>query len=123
MLWDISIDSLQDQACRIANRNLTYREWEQYLGRDMPYWRTCPTIPLDPAIMDEMIEQADAHAREGLTKQAETLRRGIEGIEKKLSNESFVAKAPAEVVERERERLGELKRDMAALSASLELLG
>jgi valyl-tRNA synthetase len=64
-----------------------------------------------------------AAERSQLEKQAKTLRRGIEGIEKKLSNESFLSKAPAEVVERERERLAVLRRDLAAVEKSLGALG
>ena len=55
-----------------------------------------------------------------LTKQRETLTKGISSIEAKLHNESFVAKAPPEVVKRERERLALLYADLAALKKSLE---
>ena len=44
-LWDVSFESWQARACRIANRNLTREEWEQYLG-DEPYRVTCPDAPL-----------------------------------------------------------------------------
>lgn len=44
ILWDASIASWQAQACRIANRNLTPEEWEQYPG-DEPYRKTCPGLP------------------------------------------------------------------------------
>ncbi len=57
-----------------------------------------------------------------LTKQAETLRRGVEGIQAKLGNDNFVAKAPPAVVERERERLAQLQADLAAVEASLSAL-
>jgi WD40 repeat protein len=42
VLWDISFDSWKARACRIANRNLTEAEWEQYLGQGKPYRKTCP---------------------------------------------------------------------------------
>jgi WD40 repeat protein len=42
-LWDLSVKSWVSRACRIANRNLTQDEWQQYLG-DIPYHRTCPSI-------------------------------------------------------------------------------
>jgi len=41
-LW--TFQSLETQACRIANRNLTLDEWKQYLG-DQPYRKTCPDLP------------------------------------------------------------------------------
>ena len=53
-------------------------------------------------------------------KQAETLKRGIESIEKKLANENFVAKAPPEVVLRQRERLGELRRELETVTKALD---
>lgn len=57
-----------------------------------------------------------------LTKQAETLHRGIKGIEGKLGSEGFVAKAPAEVVQRERERLEKLQAELAAIEDALKNL-
>ena len=44
------------------------------------------------------------------------------GIEKKLGNESFLAKAPLEVVEEQRERLETAKGDVGRLTAALERL-
>jgi len=57
-----------------------------------------------------------------LTRQVQTLRRGIQGIEGKLANESFLAKAPPAVVGRERERLASLDAELAAVTESLETL-
>ena len=57
-----------------------------------------------------------------LTKQAETLRRGVQGIEAKLANEGFVSKAPPAVVQRERQRLAQLKADLEAVEKSLAAL-
>jgi len=42
--WDVSIESWRDRACRRANRNLTCKEWRQYLGSER-YHRTCPDLP------------------------------------------------------------------------------
>ncbi|MFA6133755.1 MAG: valine--tRNA ligase [Phycisphaerae bacterium] len=57
-----------------------------------------------------------------LTKQADLLRRGIGGIEGKLGNAGFVAKAPPAVVQKERERMAQLRADLAAVEKSLEAL-
>jgi len=57
-----------------------------------------------------------------LEKQAGRLAKGISGIEKKLASEGFLTKAPADVVQRERQRLGGLKEELAAVKASLEAL-
>jgi valyl-tRNA synthetase len=46
-----------------------------------------------------------------------------ERSERKLSDDRFLSRAPAEVVERERERLAALKEEAATLSAQLEELG
>ena len=40
-------ESWRARACAIANRNLTYDEWTQFLGAE-PYRRTCPALPIDP---------------------------------------------------------------------------
>ncbi|HUG88933.1 MAG TPA: valine--tRNA ligase [Actinomycetota bacterium] len=46
-----------------------------------------------------------------------------EKAERKLANEGFVTKAPAEVVEEQRRRLGQLKEEEAALREQLDELG
>ena len=33
------------EACQIAGRNLSRAEWDQYVGSDVPYVRTCPQYP------------------------------------------------------------------------------
>lgn len=40
VLWNLAPDSLIDQACTIANRNLTPSEWQRYMG-DRPLRQTC----------------------------------------------------------------------------------
>ncbi len=55
-LWDIDIKSWQKQACMIANRNITNKEWQQYVGLDEPYQKTCTELPYPP----EMNTAADA---------------------------------------------------------------
>ena len=45
MVWDVDPDHWDAMACRIAGRNLTGAEWNQYLpGRH--YQKTCPTRPV-----------------------------------------------------------------------------
>jgi valyl-tRNA synthetase len=46
----------------------------------------------------------------------------VEGLEKKLANESFVQRAPAEVVERERGRVADGRTRIASLREGLERL-
>jgi WD40 repeat protein len=42
--WLMDQELLRIKACRIVNRNFTRQEWQQYLG-DLPYHRTCPSLP------------------------------------------------------------------------------
>ncbi|HOF17855.1 MAG TPA: class I tRNA ligase family protein, partial [Phycisphaerae bacterium] len=57
-----------------------------------------------------------------LGKQKETLVKGIRGIEGKLDNENFIKRAPPDVVQRERQRLGELRAELNAVEKSLAAL-
>jgi valyl-tRNA synthetase len=60
--------------------------------------------------------------RERLTRQVQKLDKDIVAIEKKLANDGFVARAPADVVQKERERLLELSQARQQLSAALTRL-
>ena len=44
-VWEISLKSLLERACRLANRNLTRAEWQRYLGNET-YRPTCPQLPV-----------------------------------------------------------------------------
>jgi hypothetical protein len=49
--WDLRADNWKSMACRIANRNLTWQEWQLYLpGR--PYELTCPNLPPHPSAVE-----------------------------------------------------------------------
>jgi hypothetical protein len=45
VLWDLDVKSWVKRLCRIANRNLTFAEWQQYMGGDFRYHRTCFQLP------------------------------------------------------------------------------
>jgi WD40 repeat protein len=47
--WETGIDHLRERACEMANRNLTWEEWQQYMG-DRPYELTCPDLPPHPSV-------------------------------------------------------------------------
>ena len=49
-VWDLNLDSWLVRAGRIANRNLSTTEWNQYLGADSRYRPTFPNLPLDEGI-------------------------------------------------------------------------
>jgi WD40 repeat protein len=46
VFWDIRLESWIHHACRIANRNMTQVEWNQFIGSNIPYRRTCSEFPL-----------------------------------------------------------------------------
>ena len=46
ILWDVDVASWIRKACAIANRNLTHKEWAQYVGEDVPYQAPCPELPV-----------------------------------------------------------------------------
>jgi len=50
------------------------------------------------------------------------VRREIDGLNRKLSNASFVEKAPAEVVEENKRRLSDYQEQGGKLTAALERL-
>lgn len=52
MLWDMSPESWVSRACRIANRDLTSDEWNQYMG-SQAYHETCPANPGENAEGDD----------------------------------------------------------------------
>lgn len=60
-----------------------------------------------------------AAERERLNKELETLNKNLEGYARKLSNESFVAKAPAKVVEEEKRRQSEALENKAKVEEAL----
>jgi WD40 repeat protein len=44
-LWDIDFNSWISRACTIAGRNLSKQEWDEFIGAERPYHRTCPQFP------------------------------------------------------------------------------
>ncbi len=61
--------------------------------------------------------------RQRLRKQMDELAGHIKRVEGKLNNRNFTTRAPAEVVQRERQRLSDLKDKLERLEASLRELG
>lgn len=55
-LWTLESASWSDLICRTANRNLSYDEWNRFVGASKPYQLTCPDLPVHPSLF--------AHARE-----------------------------------------------------------
>jgi hypothetical protein len=42
----LDVDTLIEFACTRVGRNMTQQEWEHYIGRDVPYRKTCPHLPV-----------------------------------------------------------------------------
>ena len=57
-----------------------------------------------------------------LSKERDNLIGRIAGTEKKLSNENFTSRAPAEVVEKERQNLESLRTQLGGIETSLDSL-
>jgi len=80
------------------------------------------------AVVDELsialLWSADLKDKEiaRLTKSVEKLKGNYERLQKKLSNEGFVAKAPPDVIERERANLRKAENEYMAMKAKLERL-
>jgi len=100
-------------------------------GANMVEWSTNPSTPSIQAHMP--LESMDVYVDLGKfidvdaeivrnTKLLENLVKQIQGKEGKLSNESFVSRAPEDVVRKERESLGELISQRLSTEAALEKL-
>ena len=71
-----------------------------------------------------LAELVDLEAeRKRLTKEIEKAEKYLSGIEKKLSNEGFIAKAPEAVIQRERENMEKTRALIVQLKDSLAALG
>lgn len=46
-LWKWSADDMIADACLRVTRNLTTVEWQQYIGKALPYQAICPHLPLE----------------------------------------------------------------------------
>ena len=44
-LWMVHTEMLSELVCSTVLRNLTLEEWHQFIGEEMPYERTCPSLP------------------------------------------------------------------------------
>jgi valyl-tRNA synthetase len=63
-----------------------------------------------------------AQERQRLQKEMDKLKGEIVKLDKKLTNEQFLAKAPEEVVAEQRERLADSRQTMSKLQTALERL-
>ena len=71
--------------------------------------------------MDELIDRDKELAR--LKKEKASAERDIELVNQKLANEKFVSRAPAQVIENERQKLAKATERLAKIEESLAALG
>lgn len=80
-------------------------------------------VTADAKLFIPMAELVDVAAeRKRLTKALEKKQKYADGIVKKLSNEKFTAKAPENVIQRERDNLEKAEKEIAQLKESLAAL-
>jgi valyl-tRNA synthetase len=95
-----------EKLCALGNTEIT-KDMVQTVSRDATV-----LIPLK-GVVDFAAE------RERLNKELETLNKNLDGYARKLGNESFVAKAPAKVVEEEKRRQAEAMENKAKVEEAL----
>ena len=71
--------------------------------------------------LEGLVDLGEERAR--LAKEGEKLKGLLEAQQRKLSNEAFVSKAPAKLIEAEKAKVGELENAIAKLQATLKDLG
>lgn len=42
--WPVDLNILADKLCAQLSRNMTQEEWREFVGKEIPYQRTCPNI-------------------------------------------------------------------------------
>jgi WD40 repeat protein/tetratricopeptide (TPR) repeat protein len=85
ILWDVDPESWQEHACRLAQRNLTWSEWQKFIepseakqtlpqllavGPDLDYRKTCQDFPVHESVIIEGIVNGRMLVREGDIKEA-----------------------------------------------------
>ncbi|MBK8903663.1 MAG: tetratricopeptide repeat protein [Anaerolineaceae bacterium] len=124
-LWRIELDDLVTIGCRVAGRNFTYQEWEQYFP-DEEYRKTCPDLPIHPSFVNNILNFGRSLARDGNILGAITqFEKAIEvnpNID--IDPEKYAKQLAVEALMEEGERLakaGEIERAIAIFEEALEL--
>ena len=95
-----------------------------YITPDMPVPENAKSLPVGSMVlyipMGSLIDVNAELAR--LTKQLDTLKSEVERAQGKLNNESFVAKAPPALVEKEKEKMAKSQQALDTVLAEIENL-
>ncbi len=51
-LWPVKLDKLVELACQQVRRNMNVLEWQQFVGAEVAYRRTCSDQPVHPTLVD-----------------------------------------------------------------------
>jgi len=62
-IWGAT-EQLAQVVCDTAKQNLSFDEWKNVLGKQAPYERTCPNLPIHPSFLEEGIRLAKQGARD-----------------------------------------------------------
>lgn len=52
-VWPTRLDYMADQMCAKLKRNMSDKEWQQYVAKDIPYELTCESKPKYTDIKEE----------------------------------------------------------------------
>jgi WD40 repeat protein len=63
---------LEDSACKLVGRNLTLDEWQQFMGENTPYRKTCEEWPAHNTVIESMLKKGSRLAQQGSLKEAES---------------------------------------------------
>ncbi|NLX12146.1 MAG: valine--tRNA ligase [Phycisphaerales bacterium] len=124
---DVSIKVPADRVASLEHEAKVIKQLakvgELTIGADVPRPNNAATL----VIGDMQIFVADvidtAAERKRLEAELANLDKQIKGIESKLGNESFTARAPADIVDRERQRLAELQGQRETVVSTMNELG
>jgi hypothetical protein len=60
--WDVSLESWQARACRLASRNFEWDEWQQFIKGER-YHKTCKEAPIPDSVIQVIIKDNLAKAK------------------------------------------------------------
>ncbi|MBI5219340.1 MAG: hypothetical protein HY958_10465 [Bacteroidia bacterium] len=53
--WPLNIQNIADQVAAMIDRNMSHDEWVSYVGKDVPYEKTCPDKPMGKGVTSQNI--------------------------------------------------------------------